>query len=201
MLFSQYCRQHKSTVLNIYTSDVSHIMAKMNHYEIDWAVLAHTPSTEDYVSLLLDTDELCLAVSAEHPFARRESVSLEEWDSRFPEGVSPDISGYQERWLFQLEDGRQLLRLDDQLYLLQYHQADGEVFELLRLRPVPLEPERVLELDRLLLSVSGDDSVAAEGGHFRGRGGRYAAAAGLPAAAGRRGGHPAVLLHHAGVPV
>jgi len=45
--------------------------------------------------------------------------------------------------------------------LLQYHQADGEVFEMLRLRPVPLEPERVLELDRLLLSVSGDDSVAA----------------------------------------
>ena len=32
---------------------------------------------------------------------------------------------------------------------------------MLRLRPVPLEPERVLELDRLLLSVSGDDSVAA----------------------------------------
>ena len=47
-------------------------------------------------------------------------VSLEEWDSRFPEGFSPDISGYQERWLFQLEDGCQLLRLDDQLYLLQY---------------------------------------------------------------------------------
>lgn len=45
--------------------------------------------------------------------------------------------------------------------LLQYHQADGEVFEMLRLRPVPLEPERVLELDRLLLSVSRDDSVAA----------------------------------------
>ena len=54
-----------------------------------------------------------------------------------------------------------MLRLDHQLYLLQYHQADGEVFEMLRLRPVPLEPERVLELDRLLLSVSGDDSVAA----------------------------------------
>lgn len=78
MLFSQYCRQHKSTVLNIYTSDVSHIMAKMNHYEIDWAVLAHTPSSEDYHSILLDTDYLCLAVSAEHPFAKRESVSLEE---------------------------------------------------------------------------------------------------------------------------
>lgn len=98
---------------------------------------------------------------SQYPIQGGQSVSLEEWDSRFPEGVSPDISGYQERWLFQLEDGRQLLRLDDQLYLLQYHQADGEVFELLRLRPVPLEPERVLELDRLLLSVSGDDSVAA----------------------------------------
>ena len=98
---------------------------------------------------------------SQYPIQGGQSVSLEEWDSRFPEGVSPDISGYQERWLFQLEDGRQLLRLDDQLYLLQYHQADGEVFEMLRLRPVPLEPERVLELDRLLLSVSGDDSVAA----------------------------------------
>lgn len=98
---------------------------------------------------------------SQYPIQGGQSVSLEEWDSRFPEGVSPDISGYQERWLFQLEDGCQLLRLDDQLYLLQYHQADGEVFEMLRLRPVPLEPERVLELDRLLLSVSGDDSVAA----------------------------------------
>ena len=98
---------------------------------------------------------------SQYPIQGGQSVSLEEWDSRFPEGFSPDISGYQERWLFQLEDGRQLLRLDDQLYLLQYHQADGEVFEMLRLRPVPLEPERVLELDRLLLSVSGDDSVAA----------------------------------------
>lgn len=98
---------------------------------------------------------------SQYPIQGGQSVSLEEWDSRFPEGVSPDISGYQERWLFQLEDGCQLLRLDHQLYLLQYHQADGEVFEMLRLRPVPLEPERVLELDRLLLSVSGDDSVAA----------------------------------------
>ena len=98
---------------------------------------------------------------SQYPIQGGQSVSLEEWDSRFPEGFGPDISGYQERWLFQLEDGCQLLRLDDQLYLLQYHQADGEVFEMLRLRPVPLEPERVLELDRLLLSVSGDDSVAA----------------------------------------
>lgn len=98
---------------------------------------------------------------SQYPIQGGQSVSLEEWDSRFPEGLGPDISGYQERWLFQLEDGRQLLRLDHQLYLLQYHQADGEVFEMLRLRPVPLEPERVLELDRLLLSVSGDDSVAA----------------------------------------
>ena len=98
---------------------------------------------------------------SQYPIQGGQSVSPEEWDSRFPEGFSPDISGYQERWLFQLEDGCQLLRLDDQLYLLQYHQADGDVFEMLRLRPVPLEPERVLELDRLLLSVSGDDSVAA----------------------------------------
>ena len=78
MLFSQYCREHTSTILNIYTSNVSHIMAKMNHYEIDWAVLAHTPSSEDYAVILLDTDYLCLAVSSEHPFAKRESVSLEE---------------------------------------------------------------------------------------------------------------------------
>lgn len=71
---------------------------------------------------------------------------------------------------------------------------------MLRLRPVPLEPERVLELDRLLLSVSRDDSVAAIS--FSGAvEAAMRAAAGLPAAAGRRGGHPAVLLHHAGVPV
>lgn len=78
MLFSQYCRQHKSTILNIYTSDVQHIMAKMSHYEIDWAVLAHTPSSADYSTILLDTDYLCLAVSPEHPFAQRESIALEE---------------------------------------------------------------------------------------------------------------------------
>lgn len=90
-----------------------------------------------------------------------QSISPEEWNSRFPEGLGPDISGYQERWLFQMEDGRQLLRLDDQLYLLQYYQVTGEIFEMLRLRPVPLEPERVLELDRLLLSVSRDGSAAA----------------------------------------
>lgn len=90
-----------------------------------------------------------------------QSISLEEWDDRFPEGLGPDISGYQERWLFQMEDGRQLLRLDDQLYLLQYYQVTGEIYEMLRLRPVPLEPERVLELDRLLLSVSRDGSAAA----------------------------------------
>ena len=64
---------------------------------------------------------------SQYPIQGGQSVSLEEWDSRFPEGFSPDISGYQERWLFQLEDGCQLLRLDDQLYLLQYHQADGEI--------------------------------------------------------------------------
>ena len=119
-----------------------------------WA--RYQENTDGQLTTALDPEKY-----SQYPIQGGQSVSLEEWDSRFPEGLGPDISGYQERWLFQLEDGRQLLRLDHQLYLLQYHQADGEVFEMLRLRPVPLEPERVLELDRLLLSVSGDDSVAA----------------------------------------
>ena len=69
---------------------------------------------------------------------------------------------------------------------------------MLRLRPVPLEPERVLELDHLLLSVSGDDSVAA----ISFSGAVEAAMRQLPDY--RRlldGGADTVLLHHAGVPV
>lgn len=75
-LFSEYCKKHKSTILNIYTSDVQNIMNKMAHYEIDWAILAYTPNNPEYETMLLDTDYLCLVVSPAHPFAKQKSVSL-----------------------------------------------------------------------------------------------------------------------------
>lgn len=73
-----YCNQHPDIHINIYTDTIQNIDNQLRSYETDIAVVEGRMEHPDLVSVLLDTDYLCLAVSPRHPFAGRSRVTLSE---------------------------------------------------------------------------------------------------------------------------
>ena len=84
-----------------------------------------------------------------------------DWAARFPEGAAyPDIGGCRQRQLISLDAGRQLLELDQALYLLDCDPDSGRILRMVRLQEVPLTPERTLELDGLMDDIARDPGAA-----------------------------------------
>ncbi|MEA4892571.1 MAG: LysR family transcriptional regulator [Peptococcaceae bacterium] len=77
-IFADYCRIHPDVTINIINDGIENIYGMLSLFQIDLAIVEGKIQREDYVSVLLDTDYLCLVVSPRHPFARRGSIGLEE---------------------------------------------------------------------------------------------------------------------------
>ena len=75
---ARYCAENDKVIIKMITGTISNLYSKLKEYEIDLAVLEGRISDSSIHHLLIDTDYLALAVSVNHPFARREMISLNE---------------------------------------------------------------------------------------------------------------------------
>jgi len=77
-LLASYCNQHPQVRIQIVRNTIKKIDSMLRFYEIDFAIVDGDIKSSKSRSILLGTDYLCLVVAPEHPFAKRESVTLEE---------------------------------------------------------------------------------------------------------------------------
>jgi len=75
-LFVTYCSEHPEVKINIIIDNIKNIYNMLQTFELDWAIVEGELPNQDYVTVLLDTDYLCLVVSPKHPLAKRSSVEL-----------------------------------------------------------------------------------------------------------------------------
>ena len=73
-----YCHEHPQVQINILTDTINNLYHRMELYELDLAVMEGALPGEKFSSVLVDTDYLCLITAPVHPFARRQSIKLEE---------------------------------------------------------------------------------------------------------------------------
>ena len=81
-MFSQlivsYCNEHPDVHINIITDNIKNIYSKLLNYELDWAIVEGQIKNDNFTSVLLDTDYLCLVVSPQNPLASKSNVTLRE---------------------------------------------------------------------------------------------------------------------------
>lgn len=77
-VIATYCNHHPDTKITILTDTIQNICSKLKSYEVDFAIVEGNIKEEGMNSLMLDTDYLCLIVSPDHPFAKRDCITLKE---------------------------------------------------------------------------------------------------------------------------
>ncbi len=77
-IFVNYCKSNPHVHINIITETIKEIYTMLSNYELDWAIVEGKIPQKNYISLLLDTDYLCLVVSPASHLAKRSSVNLQE---------------------------------------------------------------------------------------------------------------------------
>ena len=77
-VLAAYCNQHPQVRIQIVRSTIKKIDNMLRFYEIDFAIVDGMIKNSTSRSILLGTDYLCLVVAPGHPFAQRQSVTLEE---------------------------------------------------------------------------------------------------------------------------
>ena len=75
---AKYCAQDEDTSIKIITNNIRNLYKMLKTYEIDLAIVEGRISDQSIRHLLLDTDYLVLAVSPNHPFAKKSMVTLDE---------------------------------------------------------------------------------------------------------------------------
>ena len=75
---ARYCAENDKIIIKMITGTINNLYSKLREYEIDLAVVEGRITDPSIHHLLIDTDYLVLAVSVNHPFARREMVTLNE---------------------------------------------------------------------------------------------------------------------------
>lgn len=75
---ANYCAHHENVTIKMVTDTINNLYKKLKNYEIDLAVVEGSVPSSSVRYLLLDTDCLMLAVSINHPFAKRSMVTLNE---------------------------------------------------------------------------------------------------------------------------
>lgn len=75
-LLAQYCNEHPLVHIKLITDNINNIDNKLKTYEVDFAIIEGRISNHHFISTLLDTDVLMVAVSAKHPLAKQSSVTL-----------------------------------------------------------------------------------------------------------------------------
>lgn len=75
---AKYCAVQQNVNVKLITSTINNLYMKLKAYEIDIAVVEGRIPDANIHYLPLDTDYLVLAVSVNHPFAKRSMVTLNE---------------------------------------------------------------------------------------------------------------------------
>lgn len=75
---ARYCAENDNVIIKMITGTINNLYSKLKEYEIDLAVVEGRITDLSIHHLLIDTDYLVLAVSVNHPFARREMITLNE---------------------------------------------------------------------------------------------------------------------------
>lgn len=75
---AKYCAENKAISIKIVTMPIKNLYKMLKTYEIDLAIVEDRIKDPALKFLPVDTDYLVLAVSMEHPFAKRSMVTLEE---------------------------------------------------------------------------------------------------------------------------
>ncbi len=75
---AKYCAAQQNVNVKLITSTINNLYIKLKTFEIDIAVVEGRIPDPNIHYLLLDTDYLILAVSVNHPFAKRSMVTLNE---------------------------------------------------------------------------------------------------------------------------
>ena len=75
---ANYASQNDNVMIKMITGTINKLYAKLKTYEIDLAIVEGRIADPRVRYLLMDTDYLVLAVSPNHPFAKRAMVTLEE---------------------------------------------------------------------------------------------------------------------------
>lgn len=75
---AKYCADNDGISITIIADSVSNLYEKLKTYELDFAIVEGRIGDNGVRHQLLDTDCLILAVSANHPLARRSNVTLDE---------------------------------------------------------------------------------------------------------------------------
>ena len=75
---AKYCAENDNVIIKMITGAINNLYSKLRDYEIDLAVEEGRITDPSIHHLLMDTDYLVLAVSVNHPFAKREMITLSE---------------------------------------------------------------------------------------------------------------------------
>lgn len=75
---ARYGAENSNVTIKMVTSSINNLYIKLKSYEVDLAVVDGRIPDPNIHHLLLGTDNLVLAVSVNHPFARRSMVTLDE---------------------------------------------------------------------------------------------------------------------------
>ncbi|MCQ2353995.1 MAG: LysR family transcriptional regulator [Clostridia bacterium] len=75
---AKYCASQQNVNVKLITNNINNLYSMLKSYEIDLAVVEGRIADPNIRYLLLDTDYLVLAVSVNHPFAKRSMVTLNE---------------------------------------------------------------------------------------------------------------------------
>lgn len=75
---AKYCAKNEGVSIKMITDTISNLYKMLNSYELDLAIVEGRVRDPSIHYLLLDTDYLVLAVSVNHPFAKKSMVTLNE---------------------------------------------------------------------------------------------------------------------------
>ena len=75
---ASYCAQNDHVMIKMITGTIKNLYTKLKSYEIDLAIVEGRIADPAIHYLLMDTDYLVLAVSVDHPFAKRGMITLSE---------------------------------------------------------------------------------------------------------------------------
>ncbi len=78
-VLAKYCAANEGISIKMITDTISNLYTMLNTYELDLAIVeGRSQIRTSPLLFLLDTDYLVLAVSVNHPFAKRSMVTLNE---------------------------------------------------------------------------------------------------------------------------
>lgn len=77
-VLAEYCNRNPGIRITIISDTISNLYNKMKNYELDLAFVEGKITDSSFNSILLDTDSLILAVSAESQLAKNSMVTLNE---------------------------------------------------------------------------------------------------------------------------